>query len=483
MSHPLPPKGLKENAKKSIKNRPPGSLPYKKNTKKAVANRDLRYAEWPDFEERRESTAGKRREDMDNLETLHDQLRDNWKKNGVTVHEAPDADSACKAVLGILQGAGIKKLLKSKTMLSEEIELNNFLAANDVQVVETDLGEYIVQLRDEIPSHITMPAMHLTREDVGKLFAEKLGVEYTDDPPTLTKIARKVLRDEFLSAEAGLCGVNFAVAETGHIATVTNEGNGRMVTSLPRVVIALMGWERVTRSLDELAMLYQLLARSATGQKSTVYLNMLHGPSPGPVGPEEVHLVIVDNGRKKIHADPEMREMLGCIHCGACLNACPVYQQIGGHPYGGIYPGPMGKVFTPLLQGLEAAPHHPFASTLCGACEEICPVSLPLPKFLLTLRSRIIDQAEKRGIEGAAWKGFTTMMQSSERFRLASGLAGLLQRSVPGSTKIPVPGWSGSRENPKLAKRSFRDLYNSEISDEKPDQSNPGKNKGETDNE
>ncbi|MDP8208777.1 MAG: lactate utilization protein B [Candidatus Electryonea clarkiae] len=468
MSNPSKTNDLKKNIRNTLKNRPDGELPYKKNTRKAVSKRDERAGEWQDFSERRAHISSRRREDIEDLHSLHKTLRDNLKSHGVIIHDAEDSDSACRHVLDILHKHKIDRLLKSKTMLSEEIELNSFLTEHGVTPVETDLGEYIVQLRGETPSHITMPAMHLTREDVGRLFEEKLHIDYTDNPEELTDIARNVLRQEFLAAGAGLCGVNFAVAETGHIATVTNEGNGRMVTTLPRVVIALMGWERVTRSLEDLSLLWQMLARSATGQKATVYLNLMRGASPGPSGPDEVHIIIVDNGRKDIYEDLEMREMLRCIRCGACLNVCPVYQQVGGHPYGGVYPGPMGKVISPLLLGLDNAPDHPFASTLCGACEEICPVSIPLPELMLLLRSRKINLHRGIDYEAPAWKTFEKMMSNEKNYNKATKAARNIQRYWMFGNP-PIPGWTRQKDNPDIAPVPFRDLFDKIEDDQEPD--------------
>ncbi len=449
---------FKKNIKTVIAERPDGPLPYKKNTVKAVRARNLRKDEWPDFQEKRADLSRKRIDDIEHLEELHEKLREKWAANGIIAHEAVDAQSARETVLNILQGHGINKILKSKSMLSEEIEINPFLEQHGIVPFETDLGEYIVQLRGEHPSHITMPAMHLTRVEIGQLFAEKLGIEYTEDPSELTQIARETLRKEFLSSEAGMCGVNFAVAETGHLATVTNEGNGRMVTSTPKVVIALLGWERVTKSLGNLSMLWQFLARSATGQKTTVYLNLTHGPAPGPVGPREVHVIIVDNGRKSLYADEELRPVLRCIRCGACLNTCPVYQQLGGHPYGGVYPGPIGKVLAPALYGLEEAPDHPFASSLCGACEAICPASIPLPELMLLLRKRITENIPGKASEQKIWSLFKYMMSDSNRYEQATALARTAQRFWPGRD-FPVPGWSTGRTSPTLAPKAFRDLF------------------------
>ncbi len=451
-------KRFKENIPKTIRNRPDGPLPYKKNTQKAVRARNVRKNEWPDFEQRRRDLTDNRIADLDHLEELHEQLRNKWTENGITVHEATTAADARGTIYDILQDHAINTVLKSKSMLSEEIEINPYLEERGVRPVETDLGEYIVQLRKEHPSHITMPAMHLTQVEIGQLFAEKLGVPYTENPTELTKIARNTLREEFLQAEAGMCGVNFAVAQTGHLATVTNEGNGRMVTSAPRVVIALLGWERVTANLDNLAMLWQFLARSATGQRSTVYLNLTHGPAPGPVGPDEVHVIVVDNGRKALYDDEEMRPILRCIRCGACLNTCPVYQQLGGHPYGGVYPGPVGKVIAPALFGLETAPDHPFASSLCGACEEICPVSIPIPELLLLLRKRKTGGELGSETERKIWQAFEYLMSDSSRYEQVTHVARTAQRWWP-SGDLPLPGWSLGRSSPPLAPKPFRDLF------------------------
>lgn len=465
MSHSSAPHDLKRQVKRSLDLRDGSPLPFKNNTVKATHARDLRTAEWPNFEARRDNLTQRRQEAVDNLDHLHAQLRDQWRSHGILVHEAADAVEARDIVTTILQESGIGEVLKSKSMLSEEIEINSHLETAGIEPLETDLGEYIVQLRREAPSHITMPGMHLFRQDVGRLFAEKLGIDYIEDPFELTKVARRVLRQRFLNAPAGMIGVNFAVAETGHLVTVTNEGNGRMVNTLPPLVIALMGWERVTQSLADLSELWQILARSATGQRATSYLSLLQGPSDGAGGPDEVHLVIVDNGRKAIHADLESREILRCIRCGACLNACPVYQQIGGHPYGGTYPGPIGSVLTPLLQGTKEAPHHPFASSLCGACEEVCPVKIPLPKLLLEGRKRRVESRDSLDPEKPIWKLFRQVMMDHRRYERATAGARIAQTLYPGR-QFPIPGWTDHRDAPRFAKKAFRDLFTEEENDE-----------------
>jgi L-lactate dehydrogenase complex protein LldF len=465
MSHPNRPRDLKRQIATALKTRS-SDPPFKKNTRKAVDARAVRVAEWPDFNDRRENVTQRRQEAIDHLEELHAQLRRKWSKNGIIVHEAVDGEQAQQIALKIVREAGAKRVLKSKSMLSEEIEINSFLEGHGIEAVETDLGEYIVQLRGEAPSHITMPAMHLNRRDVGRLFADKLGAEYTEDPSTLTQIARRTLRRQFLSADVGMIGVNFAVAETGHLVTVTNEGNGRMVTTLPRVVIALMGWERVTRSLDDLAQLWQLLSRSATGQRASVYLNLTYGPDPSGGGPRQVHVIVIDNGRTRIHADNEMREVLRCIRCGACLNACPVYQQVGGHPYGGVYPGPIGAVFTPALEGIRKAPDHPFASSLCGACEEVCPVSIPIPKLLLAQRKHRTEILPALDPQRGLWRIFREVMSSRGCYETAAKFARSIQSAWPGGArKMVIPGWTDHRDPPAFAKRPFRELFQKAVDD------------------
>jgi len=457
MAHGTAPADIKREIKDQLATRrdPP---PFKTNTRKAVKARDLRAAEWPDFEDRRKHIVARRQDALDHLSEIHEQLAERWKENGVIVHHATNSAIANDIILGIVREKGADAVLKSKSMLTEEIGINDYLEQHGVEPVETDLGEYIVQLRHEVPSHITMPGMHLDRNDVGQLSHEKLGIEYTNDPPTLTQVARRVLREKFLAAKVGMVGVNFAVAQTGHIATVTNEGNGRLVSSLPKTVIAVMGYERVTQSLDDLAMLWQMLARSATGQRATVYLNLMHGPAPGPTGPDEVHIVVVDNGRRKLNEDPELREVLRCIRCGACLNACPIYQQVGGHPYGGTYPGPIGIVLTPALKGINTAPHHPFASTLCGACEEICPVSIPLPKMMLELRKRRIESRPGTDLEKPVWQVFRKVMGSRRAYEFAANAARFTQSAWPGK-QMPIPGWTDHRDAPQLAAKPFRELF------------------------
>ncbi|GAB6876790.1 hypothetical protein JCM13210_15170 [Thermaerobacter litoralis] len=317
---------------------------------------------------------------------------------GGHVHRAATAAEAVETILGIVQRAGGRRVVKSKSMVTEEIHLNPHLEAAGVEVVETDLGEYIIQLAGHRPSHIVAPAVHLSQQQIREIFSREAGHELPDDPVALAAFARQRLREKFLRADVGISGVNFLVAESGTVVLVTNEGNGRMVTSLPRVHIAVMGMERVVPTWADLAVLLEVLARSATGQKITVYTTFVGGPRrPGEAdGPEEFHLVIVDNGRSNL-LGTRFQEALHCIRCGACLNACPVYRQIGGHPYGGVYSGPIGAVITPLLGGLDGWDDLPYASSLCGACYEACPVMIPLHDLLVDLREEVVNRRRPAG--------------------------------------------------------------------------------------
>ncbi|HEX6989530.1 MAG TPA: LutB/LldF family L-lactate oxidation iron-sulfur protein, partial [Bacillota bacterium] len=311
-----------------------------------------------------------------NLDHYLAQAADAVEARGGRVHWAAEADDAVAAVRAIAREAGVRRVVKSKSMVTEELHLNRWLEADGIEVVETDLGEYILQLDGDAPSHIIAPAVHKTQEQVRRMFSRLAGEDLPDEAQALTDFARRRLREKFLSADMGISGANFVVAETGHVVLVTNEGNGRMVTSLPRVHVAVMGMERVVPTWEDLAVLLEVLARSATGQKLSVYTSITGGGPASPEegdGPREFHLVIVDNGRSRL-LGTRYQEGLHCIRCGACLNACPVYREIGGHAYGGVYSGPVGAVITPLLGGFDGWEELPHASSLCGACHEACPV-------------------------------------------------------------------------------------------------------------
>lgn len=343
---------------------------------------------------------------VENLDFYLAQLAENVERSGGHVSWAQTAEDARRYIVELAARRGAKVAVKSKSMMTEEIELNRALEAAGVEAVETDLGEYIVQLAGERPSHINMPAIHKTRGDVAELFTEKLGVETDGDIARMAGLARRVLRRRFAEAGMGITGVNYAVAETGTVVLVENEGNIRLTNSLPRVHVALMGIEKVIPRLEDLDVFLKLLSRSASGQKLCSYLSFLTGvkSSQSEEGPDEFHLVILDNGRTRMLADPHLRESLFCIRCGACLNVCPVYQKIGGHAYGWVYPGPIGAVLTPQMIGRGRAAALPFASTLCGACRDVCPVKINLPEMLLHLRHEIKEgegAAASRGAQAA----------------------------------------------------------------------------------
>jgi L-lactate dehydrogenase complex protein LldF len=331
-----------------------------------------------------------------NLPRLLTQLEANLTANGVTVHWAENADDANAIALDIARRVNARHIIKGKSMVSEEIGFNHAMEAAGIEALESDMGEYIVQLAGEGPSHIIMPAIHKTKQEIAQLFADEVpGVAYTEDVDALIQIGRRVMRRKFADADIGLSGVNFAVAETGTLCLVENEGNGRMCTTVPKVHIAITGIEKVVEKLEHVPPLLSLLTRSATGQPVTTYVNMISGPrKPGEKdGPQEVHLILLDNGRTQAYADDQLRATLQCIRCGACMNHCPVYARIGGHAYGTTYPGPIGAIISPHMLGLEATYPLAFASTLCGACSEVCPVKIPITDILVRLAQRSAGQA------------------------------------------------------------------------------------------
>jgi L-lactate dehydrogenase complex protein LldF len=396
-----------------------------------------RRAEFPAFDDERATARHIKEEAIQHLDELLVDLKQRLEKNGCKVFVAAEAAEARDYIVGVARDCGARRVVKGKSMTTEEIELNPALLAAGIEPIETDLGEYIVQLRHEAPSHIITPAIHLSREDIGRLFAEKLGIPYTPEPERLTAAARERLRSIFLSAKMGVTGANFAIAETGTLVLVENEGNGRFSSTLPETLVVLMGIEKVIPKLSDLSHFLEILARTATGQKLTCYTNFIHGPRRADEldGPREVHVVIIDNGRSRMLADPVLREALYCLRCGACLNVCPVYRRIGGHAYGVPYSGPIGSIVSPTLFGATAA-DLPFASTLCGACRDICPVKIDIPRILLHLRWK-----EGRG-EGApavkfpfrvrrtrrAMRRFAQLARHPRTMRLILACAGLAAR-------------------------------------------------------
>ncbi len=450
------------------------------NAERRRAVRLEAYSSLPeDIQALRQRAHALRAEVIANLDRYLDRFIAQARRNGMIVHRAADAAQAVEAVLEVARAHGARRIAKAKSMLSEEIGLNPALEAAGLQVVETDLGEYIVQLRGEHPAHIITPAVHLRRADVGQTFHEKLGIPFTEDIPTLTTTARRVLRQTFLEADLGISGVNFGVVENGALCLVTNEGNGRMVTTLPPVHLALMGIERLVPTLDDLALMLYLLPRSATGQKLSVYTSLIRSPGSADVeGPRERHLLLVDNGRSALRRSPLM-EALYCIRCGACLNACPVFREIGGHAYvnregqGSPYTGPIGAVISPALFGQAEFGQLARASSLCGACREACPVDIDLPKLLLRVRAG--EVAEKAPASpgtrqpnppaslALGLRLYNWVAVSPRRFALAQRLAGIFSRIIaPASSWLRLPGFTGwgfSKDFPRPAARPFRDRW------------------------
>lgn len=424
-----------------------------------------RYASW---QEARQAAGEIKWEAINHLDRYLDEFAQKIAARGTQVFWAENGDAARDYILQVCQNAGAK-VIKSKTMTSEEIHLNEALIKAGFDVIESDLGEYIVQLREEAPYHFVFPSMHLTRGQISDLFQEKLGSEPTDSPEELTMIARRVLRRKYLEADVGITGANFAIAETGTISITENEGNARLTMSLPRVHIVLVGIEKVLPKLEDLALFLPMLATAGAGQPLTGYNTMLSGPRrAGEIdGPEEMHVVLLDNNRTELLADPEQRDALHCIRCGACLNVCPIFKNVGGHAYGTTYQGPIGAVITPHLRGLQEWKHLSGASSLCGACTEACPVKIDLHHHLL--QSRRNAAAEKPKFpENLAWKGFSFLMRHPTLYQAAMMMGRVFQplhRLVDKTPLDPIKAWTGSRTFPKLARRSFREEWQSKRGD------------------
>jgi L-lactate dehydrogenase complex protein LldF len=431
-------------------------------TKRANAAEEL--GEW---EEWRKLGQEIRNHTIQHLDYYLQQLSDKIVELGGHVFFAQTAEEANEYIRGVIRKKNAKKIAKSKSMVTEEVNLNAALEAEGCTVVETDLGEYILQIDDhDPPSHIVAPALHKNKEQIRDVFKERLGYTKSEKPEELTLFAREKLRKEFLSADVGITGCNFAIAESGSFALVTNEGNARMVTTLPKTQITVMGMERIVPTWEELDILVSLLTRAAVGQKLTSYVTALTGPKgEGDVdGPEEFHLVIVDNGRSKI-LGTEFQEALHCIRCAACINVCPVYRHIGGHAYGSIYPGPIGAVLTPLLGGYDDYKELPYASSLCGACTEVCPVKIPLHELLILHRKKIAEE-EKRTpfLERLTMKGFAAATSNSSLYKMGTKMAPTLVKPFVKDDKIskgpgPIKLWTNVRDFPVPEKERFRDWF------------------------
>ncbi|UYG07506.1 LutB/LldF family L-lactate oxidation iron-sulfur protein [Halomonas sp. M4R1S46] len=422
------------------------------------------FGDW-DLETLRELGANIRLRALAGLPRLLERLEANCQANGIQVHWAEDGEQACRIIRELCEAREATSVIKGKSMVSEEMHLNAHLEAAGITALESDLGEYLVQLNEQTPSHIIMPAIHLNTDEIAGIMHDKTGIERTRDVDAMTGAARFQLRERFMAADVGISGVNFAVAETGTLCLVENEGNGRMTTTVPPVHIAVTGIEKVVEHLRDVAPLYSLLTRSATGQHVTTYFNMISGPRRAGEhdGPEEVHLVLVDNGRSGIYQDDQLLDTLRCIRCGACMNHCPVYTRVGGHTYGTTYPGPIGSILMPHLEGLESTRDLPTASSLCGACGEVCPVKIPIPDLLVRLRREAVGEGRGnvRGAgtkrsrkELAVWKGWQWLATHPGLWRSGTAMVGRLR----GLTPAHLGPWTDSRTAPKPAKTTLHGL-------------------------
>ncbi|WP_163130988.1 LutB/LldF family L-lactate oxidation iron-sulfur protein [Agarivorans sp. Alg241-V36] len=414
----------------------------------------------------REHAENIRQRCLSKLPQLLEQLEKNCQANGIQVHWAEDTSQAQQLIAELIQQKGASKVVKGKSMVTEEIELNQHLENLGIECVESDMGEYIVQLAQETPSHIIMPAIHKNKQQVADLFQQHIkDFDYTLSVDKLIQTGREVLRTKFKQADVGISGVNFAVAETGTLCLVENEGNGRMTTTVPPLHIAVTGIEKVVEFLSDVPPLFNILTRSATGQQITTYFNMISGSRRAPErdGPSEVHLVLLDNGRSQAYADEALRKTLQCIRCGACMNHCPVYTRVGGHAYGTTYPGPIGKIISPHLQGLEQTSDLVTASSLCGACEEVCPVKIPIPSLLQRLRHDAKLPAAKQAaslkgqasaassLEHNAWRVWAWLSTHPRFYNWAMAVGVKFAKYLP----MPMGEWTRCRSKPELAEQTF----------------------------
>src|SRR5579884_3124144 len=409
-------------------------------------------AEVPDWEELREAGRAIKADVLARLDEYLLQFEAAVQAAGGHVHWARDAAEANAAVVEVARSHGVTEVVKMKSLTTDETRLNDALAQQGIHALETDFAELILQLDGDWPSHILVPAIHRNRTEIRDLFARTIAPGLaSDDPPDLAEASRRYLRERFLAARMGVSGANFGVAETGTICIVESEGNGRMCTTLPPVLVSVLGIEKLVPTFADLEVFLQLLPRSSTGERMNPYTSLWTGVTPGD-GPQELHVVLVDNGRTRVLRDEVGRQALHCIRCSACLNVCPVYSRTGGHAYGSVYPGPIGAILTPQLVGVENAPSLPFASSLCGACYEVCPVKIDIPRVLLHLRAKAVDAkaapAERLLMRAAAWT-----FGSARRFALAERIGRLLQPFVP------LRPWTRTRDLKRLPRQSFREWW------------------------
>ncbi len=430
---------------------------------------------WAEMEDQgmRDRVKESRMRNLAHLDIVLAELSENVRKRGGKIFFAKDAQDAIDYTLKVARENDVKKIVKGKSMTSMEIDIDPALAAEGIEVIETDLGEYIIQLAEDTPSHIIAPCIHMDRNEIGELFTKKLGIEPTTDPPELAMAARKALRKELLTADMGITGCNLACAETGQISLVSNEGNIRMATTMPKIHVALMGMERVTATMDEHRETIQLLTRGAALQKLSTYVSFTGGPKGAgdPDGPEEFHLVVIDNGRSKILGDEDFRESLACIRCGACLNICPVYGKIGGHAYNSPYPGPIGAVITPLLDGVNKHADLCKGETLCGACLDVCPVKNDLPRMLSVLRYKLAygdnhwNVRQHNVAESYVYAGWQKAISHSSAYKRMIKTVRLLQKPFIGKNNMIrkmsglAAGWTDDRDLPPIAKQTFSEIW------------------------
>ena len=429
-----------------------------------VKGRAERVLELDNFEEIRAAAAAIRDRALNNLDAYLEEFERNAQARGAVVHWAETAADVNRIVRELAGRYGVRKVVKSKSMVSEECSLNDALEAAGIEVVETDLGEYILQLAHEPPSHIVAPVVHKSRDEVADLFHAKHAKSRKTGIAELCREARETLRPHFLSAEMGISGANFLIAETGSTLIVTNEGNGRMVTTLPRVHVAITGIEKVVPTLEDVTTLLRLLARHGTGQSVTNYISVTTGVAqPGEAGPAHFHIILLDGGRTKLIGS-DLQAMLRCIRCGACMNHCPVYQNIGGHAYGWVYPGPMGAILTPTYVGLENALDLPHASTLCNQCGVVCPVKIPLPDLLRRLREKQFERGLRPWYENAGLAMWGWLSRHPALYALATAIGARVLRRMGGRERLihalPLAGgWTAGRDLPVPQGKTFRELY------------------------
>ncbi len=432
-------------------------------TKRAAA-----VAEMPDWQELREAGRALKERVLRHLDVYLLELEAAVQRAGGTVHWARDAEE-CNRIVGDLAAEhGVDEVMKSKSLTTEETQLNEALAARGIRAVETDLAQLIIQLGNDAPSHILVPAIHKNREEIRELFMETLPdapADLSDDPRELAEVARRHLRNKFLGARVGISGVNFAIAETGTVSVVESEGNGRMCTTLPEMLISVMGIEKVIPTWQDLEIYMQLLPRSSTAERMNPYTSLWTGVTDGD-GPREFHLVLIDNGRTNVLSDELGRQALACIRCSACLNVCPVYERTGGHAYGSTYPGPIGAILTPMLSGMHEAGSLPYASSLCGACYEVCPVKINIPEVLVHLRRREVDRTSGQRLSGErlAMRAMARVFADRRLYEAAQRAGRLGQWPLARGGKIkhlpgPLSGWSSARDLRPIPRQSFRDWW------------------------